>query len=241
MQIFDDYDLGKKLSHTYSKSNPFPSIVIDNFLNPDCALQCFSELKKHEDWGCEASTNEYMSAHQVNKFFTPYNPNSVDNLFLQSPTVYSVLQHLNTPKFLKFLGDLTGIKDLLPDPDMFGAGCHKIKTGGKLSLHVDYNLHSLTGNFRVLNLLLYLNPQWLDKWGGHLELWNHEEKKLEQKIAPLMNRAVIFTLSDNSIHGHPHPLQTPSYIDRYSLALYYFIKEPNQNYYPRNAVVWHEF
>jgi Rps23 Pro-64 3,4-dihydroxylase Tpa1-like proline 4-hydroxylase len=178
-----------------------------------------------------------MTSHQINKFFTPYNVNSVDNLYLQSPTVYSVLQHLNTPRFTKFLSDLTGIEGLLPDPDMFGAGCHKIKTGGKLS----YNIHSATGNFRVLNLLLYLNPQWLDHWGGHLELWNYDEKKLEKKIAPLMNRAVIFTLSDHSVHGHPHPLQTPPEIDRYSLALYYFIKEPNQQYYPRNAVVWYEF
>ena len=60
-------------------------------------------------------------------------------------------------------------------------------------------------------------------------------------IEPIFNRAVIFTLSDKSVHGHPIPLKTPSNIERYSLALYYYIEQPNQEYYERRAVVWHDF
>jgi Rps23 Pro-64 3,4-dihydroxylase Tpa1-like proline 4-hydroxylase len=241
MKIFDNYELGSQLHHVYGNSSPFPNIVIDNFLDSNCAHKCFSELKNHKTWGCELPDNDYVNPHQVNKFFTPYDPSSLEDLFLQSPTVFGVLQHLNSPKFVNFLSNLTGIKGLIPDPDFFGAGCHRIQTGGRLSLHVDYNLHNTTNSFRVLNLLLYLNPQWFEEWGGHLELWDLDKKKLDKKISPIMNRAVIFTLSDKSVHGHPHPLKTPIGIDRYSLALYYFIKEPNQEYYPRNAVVWHEF
>jgi len=241
MEIFNNYKLGNQLKYTYSQARPFPNIVIDNFLNLECALQCFSELKNHTDWG-KNIPNEYMENHQINKFWTPWNSrNSVDSLFIQSPTVFSTIQHLNSPQFVQFLSELTGIKGLLPDVDFFGAGCHRVKSGGKLSLHVDYNIHKDTGNFRVLNLLLYLNPDWKEEWGGHLELWNKKEKRMEKKITPIMNRAVIFTLSDESVHGHPHPLQTPPNIDRYSLALYYFIKKPNQQFYPRKSVLWHHF
>ena len=127
------------------------------------------------------------------------------------------------------------------DPGFSGGGAHKIRTGGKLSLHVDFNIHSETKRFRVLNLLLYLNPQWEEEWEGALELWDLDNKKLSDKIYPIFNRAVIFTLSDKSVHGHPVPLKTPEGIERYSLALYYYIEEPNQEYYERNAGVWHEF
>ena len=36
-------------------------------------------------------------------------------------------------------------------------------------------------------------------------------------------------------------LKTPPNIERYSLALYYYIEQPNQEYYERRAVVWHDF
>ena len=71
-------------------------------------------------------------------------------------------------------------------------------------------------------------------------MWDSKNKKCAHKILPLFNRAAIFTLSDHSIHGHPIPLKCPEHIERYSLALYYFIEKPNQEFYERRAVVWTE-
>lgn len=241
MEVFNDYDLGEKLNFSYVNNSPFPNIVLDNFINPEVALQCFSELKNYWGWGSESPSNLYMASHQVNKFYTPWSPENFEFLKNTAPTVYNTLQYFNSEPFLKFLSELTGIEGLIGDAEFFGGGAHKIHTGGKLSLHVDYNIQPQTNQFRVLNLLLYLNPDWEKEWEGALELWDHKTKTCAHKIFPFFNRAVIFTLSDNSIHGHPIPLKCPENIERYSLALYYFIENPNQEYYERRAVVWHDF
>jgi len=240
MSIFNDGELGKKLNFNYTNSKPFPNITLDNFIAPEIAKQCFSELKAYECWGTESPSNTYMASHQVRKFYTPWCLENLQQIAEYAPTVYNTLQYFNSQVFLNFLEDLTGIKGLIGDPTFSGGGCHKIHSGGKLSLHVDYNMNELN-QFRVLNFLLYLNPDWEDEWEGCLELWDHQTKKCIHKIAPIFNRGVIFTLSDHSIHGHPIPLKCPEHIQRYSLALYYFIEQPNQNYYARRAVVWHDF
>jgi len=240
MHVFSGYEHGKKLNFNYLKTKPFPHIVLDNFINNTIAMQCFEELKTTDYWQTEDSNNSYMKPHQVSKWFTPWDDVSLGNLKILTPTVYNTLQYFNSKLFLSYLEDLTGIQGLMGDTGFSGGGAHKIRTGGKLSLHVDFNIHSETKRFRVLNLLLYLNPQWEKEWEGALELWDLDNKKLTDKIYPIFNRAVIFTLSDKSVHGHPVPLKTPEGIERYSLALYYYIEEPNQEYYERNSVVWHE-
>jgi len=239
MEIFSDYDLGSKLNFHYQNAKPFPNIIIDDFINPVVAIQCFSELKNTNFWVTEDGNNPYMTDNQVNKWFTPWDDESVEQLRYETPTVSTVLRYFNSPIFLQFLKDLTGIQNLIPDPHLWGGGCHKIDNGGRLNLHVDYNINPLTEKFRVLNMLLYLNPNWEDEWRGHLELWNKKEKRREHMVAPIMNRAVIFTLSDDSVHGHPSPLNCPEGFERYSIAMYYFVDEPNQEYYERTYVHWH--
>ena len=241
MQIFSDYEIGAKLNYHYLNSRPFPHIVLDNFINSNIATQCFNELKTTDHWATESSNNEYMRDHQVNKFYTPWSHESSIQLQYKAPTVYHTIQYFNSNIFLSYLEDLTGIKGLKGDPNFAGGGAHRISAGGKLSLHVDFNIHPQTNHFRVLNLLLYLNPNWIREWEGCLELWDMGSKKCAKKVEPIFNRAVIFTLSDKSVHGHPIPLKTPPNIERYSLALYYYIEQPNQEYYERRAVVWHDF
>lgn len=237
--FFTDYDLGPKLNFHYNNGRPFPHVIIDDFINPMVAMQCFKELKETDYWITENSENTYMMENQVNKWFTPWSLDSAEQLRYEAPTVANLIRFFNTPRFLQFLKDLTGMQDLIPDPFLHGGGCHKINNGGKLNLHVDYNINPKSGKFRVLNMLLYLNPNWEEEWNGYLELWNKKEKRLEHSIAPIMNRAVIFTLSDDSVHGHPIPLNTPEGFERYSIAMYYFLDEPNQEYYERTYVHWH--
>ena len=75
------------------------------------------------------------------------------------------------------------------------------------------------------DLLVYLNENWSEEWGGDLELWDRTGKHCVQRIAPLFNRAVIFDTSNFSYHGHPRPLQCPEERSRKSLALYYYTVE----------------
>jgi hypothetical protein len=46
-----------------------------------------------------------------------------------------------------------------------------------------------------------------------------------EKVAPIANRALIFTTDGTSFHGHPEPMKCPEGVARRSLALYYFSVE----------------
>ena len=79
---------------------------------------------------------------------------------------------------------------------------------------------------RKLNVIVYLNSQWEDDWGGELGFWSQNNEKkgpgnLVKSIKPLFNRAVIFDTSQNSWHGIIGSLKLPNEQYRRSLALYY--------------------
>jgi hypothetical protein len=124
--------------------------------------------------------------------------------------------------FLQFLSEVTGIPNLISDPGFEGGGLHQIIRGGKLGVHADFNRHRDFGLDRRLNLLLYLNRDWREEYGGNLELWDRTMSRCEARVAPLFNRVMIFGTTDFTYHGHPDPLQCPEGMTRKSMALYYF-------------------
>ena len=142
------------------------------------------------------------------------------------PNTQNVIKKLSDKNFLNWLEKLTGINNLIPDPELDGGGLHLIEKGGFLNVHVDFLAHTTNKNWsRQLNLLLYLNKQWKEEWNGELELWDKDMQKCVKKIQPIFNRCVIFNTCEGSFHGHPEPLKSPEEIKRRSLALYYFRDE----------------
>jgi hypothetical protein len=71
-------------------------------------------------------------------------------------------------------------------------------------------------------VLIYLNKDWREEYGGHLELWDKGITRCEARISPVFNRVVIFSITDSHYHGHPDPLRCPPGMTRKSLALYYY-------------------
>jgi Rps23 Pro-64 3,4-dihydroxylase Tpa1-like proline 4-hydroxylase len=123
---------------------------------------------------------------------------------------------------LNFLEILTGIKGVIPDPYYVGGGLHQIKPGGNLEVHADFNLHTKLKLDRRINVLVYMNKDWHEEYGGHFELWNKDMTAAEQKILPLFNRCAIFSTTSTSYHGHPTPLSCPPDRTRKSIATYYY-------------------
>jgi len=139
-----------------------------------------------------------------------------------SERIRRFLDAANGFEMLLFLERLTGIEGLIPDPYFGGGGLHQIEPGGFLKIHADFNVHPKLHLDRRLNMLTYLNKGWREEWGGHLELWDAEMHECRVKIAPLFNRTVIFSTTDTSFHGHPHPLASPPGVTRKSVSLYYY-------------------
>lgn len=204
-------DWMNKFSQQYKAAQPFPHLVIDDFL-PEAALDAVLDefpTAESEFW--------YKFDDQFQKKL-----GSPAEVFMPS-SARTLTAELNSGYFLDFLGVLTGIQGLLPDTRLTGGGLHQIKTGGKLGIHVDFNIDPKTRLHRRLNLLLYLNRDWDPAWGGALELRDcRNNMALGREIMPVYNRCVIFGTTETSFHGHPHPLRCPQDVTRKSLALYYY-------------------
>lgn len=233
-----NYKLAEQLHFNYVNAHPFPHIVIDNFLDKGIATKASNDLIKYDKWDYDPTS--HSSIAQINKFFSPGPPQDVVYMENEARTAWQVLQFLNSPIAISYLEKLTGIQGLIPDPTFTGGGYHKIKKGGKLAIHADYNLHPETKLHRRLNVLVYLNQNWREEWGGHLELWNKELTNCTHKILPILNRAVIFNITDQAYHGHPEPLNCPEDQARLSIALYYFTHDrPDSEKSHEHAAVWY--
>jgi Rps23 Pro-64 3,4-dihydroxylase Tpa1-like proline 4-hydroxylase len=228
----------RNLHSAYTNAKPFPHIVIDHFMDPLDALFCKHEMEKYTQWGYD--NTEYSKEAQKNKFFTPWREENLKDIEKDMPLTWKYLKYYNSRAFIKQLEDLTGIKNLIPDNSFAGGGVHRIDSGGKLSVHTDYAKHPNEESlYRRINLLIYLNEDWNEEWGGSLQLWKNDMSECVQEIQPTMNRAVIFNTTSKSLHGHPHPLNTPENISRYSIALYYFTKEKFEEFDSTTAI-WYE-
>jgi hypothetical protein len=142
----------------------------------------------------------------------------------ESPSglVRNLFAELNSQAFLGFLEEMTGIDGLISDPYFDGGGLHETKRGGHLGVHADFNVHERLKIERKLNLLVYLNEDWEDEYGGQLELWDQQMKNCVVKVKPVFGRAVIFNTALDSFHGHPDPLSCPPDRSRRSIATYYY-------------------
>jgi Rps23 Pro-64 3,4-dihydroxylase Tpa1-like proline 4-hydroxylase len=231
-------EFGRQLSPTYSMANPYPHIIIDDFIESSIANTCYNEMENYKFWGWDGS--KYSENHQVNKFFTPWSNENISNIQDYMPAVWKMLSYYNSRLFLNFLEELTGIKELLPDWSFTGGGCHKTTNGGRLAIHTDYQKHSENSLHRRLNMLIYLNPNWQSNWGGSLQLVDYNSKETIKNIFPKFKRMVLFNTTNKSLHGHPEPIICPEDEARYSFALYYFTKDrPTDEISTDAAAIWY--
>lgn len=203
--------LGDLFSDEYAHASPFPHIVLDDFLPESLVHEVLQHFPKGERASDGVFHIGYGGEHKRQIL-----PEDCDRYARE------LFQFFNSLPMLQFLEGLTGISGLLPDPYFTGGGFHEISRGGRLGVHADFRINSQLHIQRRLNLLIYLNPDWNDEWAGHLELWSRDMKVCERKIAPLLNRCVVFSTEADTWHGHPDPLQIPEGMTRKSLALYYY-------------------
>ena len=192
----------------YICADPFAHIIIDNFFDDNFLNRILNEFP---DLAVQRKTKNYSNLNEVKFGNNEYNdfPKNIKFLF----------NFLNSEFFLNFLQKITSIKEkLIADPELNGGGLHQIKNGGLLKIHSDFNRHPTLELDRRLNVLIYLNKNWDDDYGGHLEFWDKDMQFCKKKISPIFNRMVIFSTTDFSNHGHPDPLNCPVEISRKSIA-----------------------
>lgn len=232
----------------YRTASPYPHIVLDDFLpesSIDRILAAFPSADPEQTkvkWrALEANTEDGKPAQRGKLDFSTreFQGPALSNEFFVEPLIRQLFWELNSSTFIRFLETLTGVENLLPDPHMQGGGIHQTRRGGMLRIHADFNRHPVFDLDRRINFLLYLNRDWKEEYGGHIELWSRDMQRCERRVLPIANRVLIFSTLSDSYHGHPHPLNCPEEMTRKSVAMYYYTNgRPAEEQRPKHATLW---
>ena len=204
-------EIGESLSSEYCFAEPFPHIVLENFLPTDLVAGLVEHFPT-EKLDSDVVFDVGYAGHHKRQIL----PADCDDFCRRT------FDFFNSQPFLEFLEGLSSIEGLLPDPYFVGGGFHEIGRGGKLGIHADFRINSKLHLSRRMNVIVYLNEGWREEYSGSLELWSRDMKNKVKSVAPVINRCVIFNTDADSYHGHPDPLATPDGVLRRSVALYYY-------------------
>ena len=138
------------------------------------------------------------------------------------PATEHLLEFVDSDRFRDFISGITGVENLIADPTHKFAGVHRTPAGGFTKIHRDFEIHPATGLFHRVNLLIYLNRDWPDGYGGSLELWPPDMSALGRRIFPRFNTMIVWETHGATLHGLPDPCACPAERMRLSVAAYYY-------------------
>jgi Rps23 Pro-64 3,4-dihydroxylase Tpa1-like proline 4-hydroxylase len=206
----------------FEGAQPFKHLIIEDFFNPAFAETLLTDFPVFDR---EKAMNEFgeVGGKAVNEAIAEI-----------SPAYSRLYTYLKSAQFLQLMSDLTGIPDLLPDPNMYGGGTHENRHGQELDAHVDFNYDPPTKLHRRLNLLVYLNKGWKVEWGGAIELHSdprHPDNNRISAFSPDFNRALIFETNEYSWHGFPkiNLPEDKQHLSRKSISIYLYTRDRPAN------------
>ena len=209
MQINSKYiDSLSSISSDFKSKAPCKFVILDDFLIPEVADNLYSNFPS-------------LSSLKVKR--KSLNENKVEDYHFErwDPSFREVREMIQSNEFLSWISELTGIPMLVTPNNSLGSGIHQGGDGSFVDVHIDVNFDPKSEMWRRINLLIYLNKNWKEEYGGHLEIWSPDMSKCEHSVSPLFNRAVIFLTDENSPHGYK-AIKIPEGESRKSFYAYYY-------------------
>lgn len=223
--------LGTRDRAAYAAATPWPHVVVNDLFSRAVLEELVGEL--------DAIRPSALLHHATSR--------TVKNEFAEirdvGPMMQAFQQAMDGAPFTAYLEAVTGITGLVADPTRLLAGLHETPVGGFTKVHTDFSRHPKTDLHHRVNVLLYMNPEWHEEWGGQLELWPSDMHGDPTVVQPTLGTLVVFATNDDSKHGLPRPVTCPEGTTRRSLAFYFYSKErhgdkltaPHSAYYARPA------
>jgi SAM-dependent methyltransferase len=206
------------IQHSFNSAAPFRHVEVDNFLEPSACEKLLADFPVFD------------KKYALNEHGEVGGKAVIERVSGVSPFYKSFYDYINSRKFLDAMSDLTGIPDLIADPTLFGGGTHENRHGQGLDVHIDFNIDERRMLHRRLNLLIYLNHEWDESWGGAIELhsdpWTPAANSI-RSFLPLFNKAVIFETNEYSWHGFKR-IELPDAkreLSRKSFSIYLYTKD----------------
>ena len=200
----------EKLREQFSgSSNKIGYFFIDDLLPEDVANEIYNAFPKPEEMVLKKSIREdkYVAA-QMN---------------LYNPLLEEIIYAFQQEKIVKLVGEICGIKDVLPDENLYAGGISAMGNRQFLNPHLDNSHDKDRQMWRVLNLLYYVTPNWKEEYGGNLELWPNGLKNKQITIFSKFNRLAVMATHGSSLHS-VSPVVYNGF--RCCVSNYYFSKTP---------------
>ncbi|MEN8746451.1 MAG: 2OG-Fe(II) oxygenase [Polaribacter sp.] len=192
-----------------ASKNQIGYFYLDALLPKEIALEIYNKFPKIAQTVARKTLREQK--------FTAYQMNAYDALLEE------VVYAFQDKKVVQLISEICGIKELLPDANLYAGGLSLMRKDSFLNPHLDNSHDKDRENWRVLNLLYYVSPDWKSENGGNLELWPHGLQKQQLTIANKFNRLVVMATHQNSWHSVSKITENQV---RCCVSNYYFSKEP---------------
>ena len=184
---------------------------IDDLLPEDFVVHIYKNFPKANEMILKKSLreNKYVAA-QMNLY------NSI---------LEELIFAFQDKKIVDLIGEICQISQVIPDSNLYAGGISMMGDKQFLNPHLDNSHDKDRNQWRVLNLLYYVTPNWEESFGGNLELWPDGLQNSQTVINSKFNRLVVMATHSNSIHSVSPVNHNCS---RCCVSNYYFSNTPLQ-------------
>lgn len=211
--IFEKLSANKEeLKNEFVLPGRINSCFIDDLLPADIARQIYDAYPSPEEMAIHKSLRE--------------NKRIAAQMDLYNPLLEEAVYAFQDPRIVKVVEEITGIEGMTPDEHLYAGGISLMAHGNFLNPHLDNSHDNNRENYRVLNLLYYVTPDWKIENGGNLELWDHGMKQPQRTIHSKFNRLVLMITNRSSYHSVSKVVSEGK---RCCVSNYYFSKHPAED------------
>lgn len=217
------------LNNEFVGTPPYPMIVLDNFLPTQFALELEKECNSipMHNWTEFTRRESYMQ--------------ECNNLEV-APIATEFVNQMHSQLGMIWLTKITGIKDLIPDPYLIGAGYSRSYNGHSLKIHTDFNWNDKIKTHRMCSFIIYLNSSWKEEYGGNLQFKDFKNEKVIQNIPTVFNKAVLWRNHKKGFHGFPDPISCPAGVSRNTFRLFFYVSNATYDTedLPHRSLYWYD-
>jgi Rps23 Pro-64 3,4-dihydroxylase Tpa1-like proline 4-hydroxylase len=197
------------LRDAFEGSGPIRHVSIDALLPDELAREVHAAFPPFDRMVRHVSLRESKSiAVQMDKY---------------TPLLEEILFAFQQPDVVELVGQITGLRGLQADPNLYAGGLSAMRRDDYLNPHIDNSHNKDRELWRVLNLLYYVTPDWSAESGGSLELWPSGMSGEPIVIPSEFNRLVIMETHQSSWHS-VNPIRGSGI--RTCVSNYYFSEFP---------------
>jgi Rps23 Pro-64 3,4-dihydroxylase Tpa1-like proline 4-hydroxylase len=202
----------RDLTQQFALQNRVRSCVLDGLLDESLARTIYAAYPDKHQMVLQKSWRERKHIGvQMNNF---------------NPLLEEALCAFHDPRVVAIVGEITGMAALLPDNTFTRGGISLMAQNDFLNPHLDNSHDKERKNYRALNLLYYVSPDWQLENGGNLELWDQGPRKPQRTIHSKFNRLVIMMTDRSAWHSVSKVVaSTP----RCCVSNYYYTPRPVDN------------